>query len=120
MNMETLPSGLKVERLAWFQLLAVVSAIVLIISLIYPIQWIENKYVALISGGLFLFAIVEWSQWKGYWEKKRVGTSIIYEPYLEKKTKFYHVILKIIALLLIILPFLELAFGIELVPSLKT
>ena len=115
--MDSLPSGLKVERLAWFQLLAVVSAVVLIISLIYPIEWIENKYVALISGGFFLFAMVEWSQWKGYWEKKRVGNSIIYEPYWEKETKYYYAILKIIALLLIILPFLELVFGIELIPS---
>lgn len=116
MNVKTLPSGLKVEELAWFQFLAVISAIALIISLVYPIQWIENKYVAMISSGFFLVAIVEWSQWKGYTEKYRVGTKLVLEPYMEKERKFYHTIPEIIALILIILPLLELISGVELIP----
>jgi|GEM_PF-4943804 len=115
-NMETLLSWISAKGLAWFQLLAVVSAIVLFISLIYPIQCIENKYVAVISSGFFLFGIVEWSQWKGYSEWKQHKFELIHEPYWEKETKYYHVILKITALFLIILPLLKLIFEIEIIP----
>lgn len=107
---------LSAKGLAWFQFMAVVSGTVFIISLLHPIPWIENKYVALISSGFFLFAVVDWSQWKGYWDEKRVGTSMVYEPYWEKETKYYHIMLKTIAFLLIILPISELILGIKLIP----
>lgn len=119
MNTKNLLDQFRPENLAWFQFVAVVSAIVFIISLLYPIPWIKNKHVALFSSGLCLFAVVEWSQWKGYWEKRRARTGIIYEPYLEKESRYYHKILKIIALFLIVIPFLELIFGINLIPFLR-
>lgn len=92
----------------WYKLTAAVSGVILVLSLFYPTQEIENRYVICISIGAFLYSVVEWSQYE--WRSSRAW------KWREKVWSIWDVILKIIAILLIILPLLKLIWGIEIIP----
>ena len=103
------PQGL--EKLKWYQFLAFISAGILIVSLIYPIP-IRRKYPILISIGFLVYSLVEWSEWGWVNTEYRGGILAVRHKYSNIKTK----ILKFIALILIILPLVELFWGNEFIP----
>ena len=104
------PEGL--QKLSWYHFLALVSAVVLFISLVYPIP-IEPKYPILISFGFLIYSLVEWSEW-GYINKP-YGTSILVIP--QKFPTWRTRIIKFCAILfLVILPLCELIFGFKIIP----
>jgi hypothetical protein len=102
----------------WYKLTAYVSAVVLMLSLFYPTQQIENKYVISISVGVFLYSVVEWSQFKPRTliEDTGIKYGLLSWRWHEKVWSIWDVILKVIAVLFVILPLLKLIFGIEIFP----
>ena len=101
----------------WYKLTAAISGVILVLSLFYPTQEIENKYVTCISAGIFLYSIVEWSQYEARTAFQDLGFHTLRTwKWLEKVWSIWDVILKIIAILLIILPLLKLIWGIEIIP----
>jgi len=106
-NMKT--EGL--QKLRWFHFLALVSASVLLISLIYPTP-IKNKYPILISVGVLLYSLVEWNEW-GY-AVQISATAKISIP--QKFPTRISRILKLIAIGLIIATLVELVLNIEFIP----
>lgn len=101
----------------WYKLTASISGVVLVLSLFYPTHGIENKYVTCISAGIFLYSIVEWSQYEDrtYTQDTGFRYGLLTWKWKEKTWSISDVILKTIAILLVILPLLKLIFGIEIV-----
>ena len=103
------PEGL--EKLKWYQFSAFISAFILIISMINPIS-IQTKYPILISLGILIYSITEWSEW-GI-ESHIVNAGIL--KFQKKFPNWKSRILKSIAVILIILPLIELFLGQEFIP----
>jgi hypothetical protein len=99
----------------WYKLTAAVSAVILVFSLFFPTQGIENKYVISMSAGVFLYSVVEWSQLKPQTAFQDKGIAIIKWTWHNKEWSIWDVILKIVAFLLVILPLLKLIFGIQII-----
>ena len=100
----------------WYKLTAAISGVILVLSLFYPTQQIENKYVICISAGILLYSVVEWSQYESRTKLDAGFGSVWKVTWREKVWSIWDVILKVIAVLLIILPLLKLIWGIEIIP----
>lgn len=109
--MSSIPSGLNIEKFSWYQMLAVVSGVILIFSLFYPVQGFENRYITSIASGFLLFAITEWSEWGIIMSFRRSGIL----TYPAKRRAWYHVLLKIIASIFIIISLLKLIFSVDII-----
>jgi hypothetical protein len=100
----------------WYKLTAAISGVILVLSLFYPTQEVENKYVTCISIGVFLYSVVEWSQYEPR-TKLDTGFGTVWQvTWRVKVWSVWDAILKLIAILLIILPLLKLIWGIEIIP----
>ena len=100
----------------WYKLTAAISGIILVLSLLYPTQEIENKYVTCIAVGVFLYSVVEWSQYESRSALQDRGFCLLSWKWRGKFWSIWDVILKIIAVFLIILPLLKLFFNVEIIP----
>jgi hypothetical protein len=104
------PSGL--EKLKWYQFLAFISGVVLIISLMYPVPMI-SKYPIMLSVGCLIYSIVEWMEWG----VETVTDGRIIAKYPKKYSNWKTKIIKLVAIIVfIILPIIELITNIELIP----
>lgn len=87
------------KGLYWYQFSALISAIILIVSLFYPVQAFDQKNVITLSLGSLRVSIGEWRN--RLWQVESDGKS------LQRVNKPSGIILDIVGLIIILTVFLE-------------
>jgi len=106
-----IPSIGDLLKTSWYKFVAAISFVVFFLTLVINLNdtlGLENKYVFVFSLGWLLFSVTEWSEHLGIYRPMGLG---LVGPFDYKKTSSIHWILKIIAVILILAPIIEITTG---------
>lgn len=95
---------------AWYMVFVYLGGLFLIGSIFFPIQWITNKQLILVSSGMLFVGLGEWKNHKYYYWNKPPNAYTGSATLIQTKTRkvdLVGVIFDIIGIFLIILAFID-------------